>query len=147
MKYKLIALLLSLSLSAMAQDKLFESFAEKDNVTSVVISKKMFQMMPALGDIGLNIVNMAGKVESLNILTTEDAAQAQAMKKAFAGLTNDKHEELMRVKERDTNATFYILQQGERISELIMLAQTESEFTVIRLKGDFTLRDIQEIME
>lgn len=147
MKYKLIALLLSLSLSAMAQDKLFESFAEKDNVTSVVISKKMFQMMPALGDIGLNIVNMAGKVESLNILTTEDAAQAQAMKKAFAGLTNDKHEELMRVKEKDTNATFYILQQGERISELIMLAQTESEFTVIRLKGDFTLRDIQEIME
>ena len=55
------------------------------------------------------------------------------------------YEELMRVKDKKTKANFYIRQQGELIKELIMLADSEENFSVIQLKGNFTLQDIQEI--
>ena len=68
------------------------------------------------------------------------------MSEDFRALIGKKHEELMRVKDDDTRANFYVLQEGELIKELIMLADTDSdEFTVIQLRGNFTLNDIQEI--
>ena len=37
-----------------AQNKLFDKYADMDDVTSVYISKKMFQMMPVMETAGLN---------------------------------------------------------------------------------------------
>ena len=46
MKYKNIFLMLFLCCTSLcfAQDKLFEKYADMDNVTSVFISKKMFEI-------------------------------------------------------------------------------------------------------
>ena len=102
--------------------------------------------MPAMEEVGLNLANMKGKIESLQILTTENGDLRRKMSEDFRALIGKKHEELMRVKDDDTRANFYVLQEGELIKELIMLADTDSdEFTVIQLRGDFTLNDIQEI--
>ena len=129
-----------------AQGKLFDKYAEMDGVTSVYISKKMFQMMPAMEEVGLNLANMKGKIESLQILTTENGDLRRKMSEDFRALIGKEHEELMRVKDDDTRANFYVRQEGELIKELIMLADTDSdEFTVIQLRGNFTLNDIQEI--
>ena len=51
----------------------------------------------------------------------------------------------MRVKDNNTKATFYIEQKGDQINEMIMLADTESEYVIIRLTGKFTLQDIQNV--
>ena len=56
-----------------AQNKLFDKYADMDDVTSVYISKKMFQMMPVMETAGLNLANLKGKIESLQILTTQKA--------------------------------------------------------------------------
>ena len=40
-----------------AQNKLFDKYADMDDVTSVYISKKMFQMMPVMETAGLNLAN------------------------------------------------------------------------------------------
>jgi len=48
-----------------AQNKLFDKYADMDDVTSVYISKKMFQMMPVMETAGLNLANLKGKIESL----------------------------------------------------------------------------------
>lgn len=116
-----------------------------DNVTSVYISKAMFQMMPTMEAGGLNLMNLKGKIESLQILSTQNSTVKEQMKKEFSDLINDKYEELMRVKDQGTKATFYIKKKGDQISELIMLADTGSEFSVIQLLGKFSLKDIQSI--
>ena len=69
------------------------------------------------------------------------------MRKDFKGLISKDHEELMRVKDGNTRATFYVKQKGDLISELIMLADTDKSFSVIQLVGNFTLQDIQEITQ
>ena len=43
-----------------AQNKLFDKYADMDDVTSVYISKKMFQMMPVMETAGLNLANLKG---------------------------------------------------------------------------------------
>lgn len=126
-------------------DTLFEKYAEKDGVTSVYISKKMFQLMPSMETAGLNLINMKGKIESLQILTCENESLQEQMRKDFSGLIKKEHEELMRVRDGESKITFYIKQKGELINELIMLSDDEKEFSVIQLLGQFTLQDIQEI--
>ena len=69
MKLKNIFLILFLCCTSLcfAQDKLFEKYADMDNVTSVFISKKMFDMIPNVESGGLNLMNLKGK-----ILTTQN---------------------------------------------------------------------------
>ena len=147
MKTKNILLLLFLCCTSIcfAQNKLLDKYSEMDNVTSVSISKAMFQMMPNFETNGLNLMNLKGKIEGLQILTTENNSIKETMRNDFKNLIGKDHEELMKVKDGKTRATFYVKQKGDLISELIMLADTDKSFNVIRLSGNFTLQDIQEI--
>lgn len=130
-----------------AQDKLFEKYVDANDVTSVNISKTMFEMMPDIQTDGLNMINLKGKIESLQILTTENVTQKENIRKDFSTLTGKEYEELMRVKSEDTKANFYIKKKGDQISELILLADSDDSFSVIRLLGNFTLRDIQNLAQ
>ncbi|MCD7848556.1 MAG: DUF4252 domain-containing protein [Parabacteroides sp.] len=147
MKYKNILLILFLCCTSLcfAQDKLFEKYADMDNVTSVFISKKMFEMMPNIESGGLDLINLKGKINNLQILTSDKREIRDQMRKEFSGLIGKSHEELMRVKDNKTKATSYIEQKGDLINEMIMMADTESEYVIIRLTGKFTLQDIQNV--
>ena len=145
MKVYLLGLLLCCASLCFAQDKWFSKYADMEDVTTVYISKKMFQMMPTVESIGLELANMQGKIDGLQILSTERKDLQAQMRKEFNGMIGKEYEELMRVKDKKTKANFYIRQQGELIKELIMLADSEENFSVIQLKGNFTLQDIQEI--
>lgn len=146
-KHILLVLFLCCTSFCFAQKKLFDKYAEMDNVSSVYISKKMFQMMPAFETGGLNLMNLKGKIESLQVLTTENTCLKESMRDDFKSLIDKDHEELMRVKDDSTRATFYVKQKGELISELIMLADTDGSFSIIQLLGNFTLQEIQEITQ
>ena len=147
MKLKNIFLILFLCCTSLcfAQDKLFEKYADMDNVTSVFISKKMFDMIPNVESGGLNLMNLKGKINNLQIVTSDKQEVRDQMRKEFSSLISKSHEELMRVKDNDTRASFYIVQNGDLINEMIMLADTDNSFNVIQLLGNFTLQDIQEI--
>jgi hypothetical protein len=128
-----------------AQNELFDKYAGRDKVTSVYISKAMFNMMPVVGDVGLSLVNLKGKVESLQLVSTEQPELIQQMQKEFSQLVGNRHQELIRVRDGKTKAAFYANMNGEQVKDLLMLASTDSSFTVIQLLGNFTLKDIQEI--
>ncbi|MBP3519499.1 MAG: DUF4252 domain-containing protein [Parabacteroides sp.] len=147
MKSKNIFLILFLFCTSLcfAQDNLFEKYADMDNVTSVFISKKMFDLMPDIESGGLDLVNLKGKINNLQIVTSDKREVRDQMRKEFSTLISKSHEELMRVKDDDTRASFYITQQGDLINEMIMLADTDSDYVVIRLTGRFTLQDIQDV--
>lgn len=130
-----------------AQNKLFEKYADANDVTSVNISKTMFEMMPDIQTNGLDMINLKGKIESLQILTTENTTQKENIRKDFSTLTGKEYEELMRVKSDETKAAFYVKKKGDQISELILLADSDDSFSVIRLFGNFTLRDIQNLAQ
>ena len=141
----LIILCLFCTSTVFAQSKLFDKYADMDDVTSVYISKAMFQMMPTIEKVGVNLMNMKGKIESLQLVSTEKPDKIVQMKKEFSQLVTTQHLELMRVKEGKNRVNFYSNMKGDLIKELIMLAETEENYTAILLVGNFTLKDIQEI--
>ena len=147
MKTKSIYILLLLCCASIcfAQDKLFEQYADMDDVTSVYISKKMFDLMPDIETGGLDLEDLRGKIDNLQILTTDREDLCEKMRKDFKNLVTQSHEELMRIKDDDEKVTFYILQEGNRIREMLMFSDSYDEFVIIRLKGKFTLEDIQKI--
>ncbi len=147
MKSKNIILILFLFCTSLcfAQDKLFEKYADMDNVTSVFISKKMFDMIPNIESGGLNLMNLKGKINNLQIVTSDKQELREQMKKEFGSIISRSHEELMRIKDNETHATFHIIQDGDHINEMVMLADTDSDYVVIRITGRFTLQDIQDV--
>lgn len=147
-KYLIITLLfLACAQLSFGQEsnKFFDKYTDVDGVTSVYISKAMFKMMPNVENVGLNLTNMNGKIESLYILTSQKKELIPQMRKDFTQLISKSHEELMRVRDKETKATFYANMKGEEISDLLMLNDTDITFTIIQLRGKFTIKDIQEI--
>jgi len=154
-KYFIIASICLLCTSmGFAQNKLFDKYADMDGVTSVYISKAMFQMLSGVSDVtikpnvtGVDLEKMKGKIESMQLVSTEKQDKIAQMRKEFSQLITTQHEELMRVKEDNTSVKIYTLMQGDLVKELIMLVDENDTFTAILLNGSFTLKDIQSIAE
>jgi inactivated superfamily I helicase len=151
-KHFLIAILLFCTSLGFAQNKLFDKYADMDNVTLVYISKAMFQMIPKIDNIeGINFTNLKDKIESLQIITTEKQDLIIQMKKDFYQLVENqkstvKYQELMRMKDGEDHIRFYSNTQGEQIKELLMLVESDDSFTAILLVGNFSLKNIQDII-
>jgi hypothetical protein len=150
MKTKSILLALCLLCTGIgfAQNKLFDKYADMDDVTSVYISKAMFKMMPNAVKTGIkvNTENLKGKIESLQLVTTEKPDKITQLKKDFTKSITSQYEELMRVKDGKSRVNFYANMEGDnKIKELFMLIESEDNFTAILLTGNFTLQDIQDI--
>lgn len=144
-KYIFLVLFLCCTSLGFAQNKLFDKYSEMNDVTSVYISKAMFQMMPKMETGSLNLMNLKGKIEGLQILTSTNVSVIEKMKADFTSTIGGQHTELIRVKENNTRATFYVKQKGDLISEMIMLADTNNEYVVIQIIGNFTVKDIMDI--
>ena len=151
-KHFIIAILCLLCANmGFAQNKLFDKYADMDGVTSIYISKAMFQMISGMNmknDIkGIDLESMKGKIESLQLVSTGKKDKVDQMKKEFPQLITTRHEELMRMKEDDTNVRIYSLTQGDMVKELVLLVEDNDSFTAILLNGNFTLKDVQSIVD
>ena len=144
-RHFLMAFCLFCTSMGFAQNSIFEKYADMDNITSIYISKAMFQMMPNIEQAGTNFGDLKGKIESLQLITTEKQDMIAQMKKDFSRLVTTRHEELMRVKDGNTRVNFYSDMKGDQIKEFIMLVEDDDNFTAIMLVGNFTLQDIQNI--
>ena len=51
----------------------------------------------------------------------------------------------MKVKSEGTKADFMVKKNGDKLHEMIMLADTDSSYVVIRMTGNFTMDDLQEL--
>jgi hypothetical protein len=150
-KLLILIILLTSVLTMKAQDEAFEKLADTKGVEVVYISKSMFNMISDMQmDVnGLNVGKMAGKLNSITILSSEtnDAVKIiqSEMKKI---LKSGRYEQMMYTKDDDSKTVFYTKKYGgkkEDASELLMVSDEESEISVIRIVGNITSKDIQAI--
>lgn len=161
-KYVIITLLALLPLTATAQS-IFDRFEDLEGVSSVIVNKNMFNL---LGKMNIDsddpeakeFMEIAQSLSGLKVFATEDKAISADMK-----ATVDKYlrsaslEELMRVKDEDTNVKFYIKsgKDEDHVSELLMFVtgiknvdvemndkQRKIETVLLSLTGDIDLTKI-----
>ena len=138
------------SLTAQAQVKAFEKYADMKNVTYVYISKYMLgaagkKAAPSVP--GVNINSLAGKLSGIQIISSENsAAQSKLKAEVKTIMAQGNYELLMQMNEDDTKVNIFH-HEGKQQSAVIMLVDEEDEITVIVFSGKFTLEDVMKMTQ
>lgn len=152
-------LLLSFGRAAVAQsqinaiDKYFQQYVDDENFTVVYISPKMFEMFSKLDAKVLEmedheataIMEMAREMRGLRILTT-DVNPGKYYKEAKAKVNTSEYEVLMTVRDKDgSNVEFLVIENGDAISELLLMVGGEDEFLLLSFVGNITMEAISKL--
>jgi hypothetical protein len=131
----------------------FEKYDGQDGVTSIIVNKKMFQMMGSV-KVDANdketqqYLSLMKKLDNLKVFTTTNAKIAADMK-----LSADKYmktaglEELMRINDSGKNVRIWVKSGSTdtQVKELLMFMENASkadETVLMSLTGDFALSEI-----
>lgn len=147
--YTLIILLSIAVLGVSAQvSEVFDNYSDTEGVTSVYISKSLLKMMPDLKTEGMEIKGLLDKLDSINIITTEDKTIAgkimNAMNKA---LKNSTYEDLLRVNEDKEKTRIYMKSDKNNLNEYLIINDGADSFNAIRITGRITPADVQNIVK
>ena len=138
------------SLSANAQVKAFEKYADAKNVTYVYISKYMLGLAgknaaPSIP--GVDIKTLSGKLTGIQIITCENAAIQKKLKGEVKSiLDKDNYELLMQVNEDDSKDNiFHHINKSQ--SAVLMQVEDGQELTLLVFSGHFTLDDVMKMTQ
>ncbi|MFJ1330430.1 DUF4252 domain-containing protein [Capnocytophaga canimorsus] len=151
MKTKFIFLVSALFgyFSTQAQS-VFDKFEDNSEVTTVVVSQKMFQMLSKIDSKdpeAKEFMDVANKLTGLKIFTTSNKSVGQKMSDEVKKyLSTASLSELMRVKDKGSNVKFYVKQgrDADHVSELLMFIvdSSDSQTVLLTLTGDIDLNKI-----
>ncbi|WP_343486016.1 DUF4252 domain-containing protein [Allomuricauda sp. d1] len=160
-KYMLILLIAVMPITGFAQS-LFDKYEDLDDVTSVVVSKKAFELLAKM-DIEVDdpeaqdFMDIATSVNSLKVFTTDNQSIGSDMKASVEKyLKSSSLTELMRVKDKDANVKFYIKEgkDSDHVSELLMFVTgikdveangRKFETVLLSLTGNIDLNKINSL--
>jgi hypothetical protein len=156
MKTKSWVILFTLFISAatvQAQNngsKMFEKFSENKEITSIIITKFMLNLIPTesanIKMNGLDLKNLSDKLDQIEIYTSEKPEACKSFRDEMDIIQKSKSTELlMSINEKNETVNFYAQKSGDNIKELIMFVNESRECTIIRILGLFTPNDIKNI--
>lgn len=126
---------------------IFNQLSNVKGVQVVYISKSLLGMMPKMDMPGVDIGNIAGKLESLEIYSADEESAARHLTNISESLLKgDNYETLMLIKESDSKTAFYVKKnKSNQGSEMLMITNDGADATIIRFLGSFTIEDIKNI--
>jgi hypothetical protein len=159
----IIAIILSPFISN-AQKSVFDKYDGNPEVTTVVVSKKAFELMAMFGNSSeeaKEYAEMVGGLDGLKVFTTEDSDIAADMQKTVdVYLKSAKLSELMRVNDKEANVRIYIREgkDDEHVRELLMFVNglekhfegvegRSAEAVIVSLTGNIDLSKIAKLTE
>jgi len=157
-KHTIVIVLFAFTSNLFLGQSAFDKFEEMDEITSVVVSKKMFEMMANVktnNKEGQEFLDLVKNLNSLKVYTTANAKYKAEMKSTVDKYrATKKLEELMRVSDSSANVKIYV-NQGKnttQIKELLMYIEGnkfdyDHQAVVVLLLGNFDLNDISALVD
>jgi hypothetical protein len=137
-----------------AQVSAFAKYEDREDVTSVIVNKKMFEMMGKVkNNESQQYLNLIKKLDNLRVFTTQSAKTSADMKAtANAHIKSVGLEELMRVNDKGQNIKIMVKTGATetKVKELLMLIEGSgkgAETVLMSLTGEFDLNDISMLTE
>jgi len=134
----------------------FDKFEDLEGVTSVIVNQKAFSMMSKIGaESDEEYLNLIKNINSLKVFASENVSVSKKMEdEVNKYLKNTNLEELMRVKDGDSNVKIYV-KEGKSdayVKELFMFVKdggdhSSGETVIISLTGDIELSQIAKLTE
>ncbi|PQL93498.1 DUF4252 domain-containing protein [Apibacter adventoris] len=143
--------LLGFIISGYSQDKLFDKFAHKNEVTSISVSKFLLKMIPDFDKQGIYISKVSDKIESAQMLYTSDKSLAKRMKKQTNKYATNKDYEAVFNRTHDTFSPSTFIKKDpdnkQYIDQTILFFDKGNHFFLIRIDGDnLTLEDVKNLL-
>jgi hypothetical protein len=136
-------------------DALFDKYAGKDGYTTVYITKYMFNMFAQMGEEKTEeneeLGQVLGKLDNIKILAVDDEATSgehvNFYDEIMKELPMNEYNELMVVKDKDSDVVFLAREQKGVIVELLLIADGESnsDNVLISIQGVIDLENISKI--
>lgn len=151
MKKNIILLALFLMPFLSSAQNTFDKYDGQDNISSVVVNKKMFELMSKVkmeSKEDQAYLNLIKKLDNLKVYRTSNARVSTDMRSTVEKyLFSANLEELMKVSENGKNAKIYVKSSGgNNVKELLMFIEGSSpkgnESILMSLTGDFDLNEI-----
>ncbi len=136
-----------------AVDQLFDKYAGQEGYTTVYISKYMFQLFQNLEGIEDDdleeMQQVFGKLDGIKILTVEDEHKVgkgvNFYDEIMKDLDRDDYEELMVVKDSESDVVFLAKEDHGVIVELLLIVGGDSDNALIAITGEIDLSTIGKI--
>jgi len=142
--------------TATAQDsptsKLFDKYSGKDGFTTVSISKELFGMF---ADVNVDdpdaqeVMDMMNQLDGIKILMYEaedgSTSELDKFKSEISNVKADGYSELMVVKEKGEEVKFLAKKKGEKISELLLLINSDKEAGFISITGLIDMNTVAKL--
>jgi transcription antitermination factor NusA-like protein len=145
-KSLLCTIMALLCLTASAQVKEFEKYADTKNVTYVYISKYMIGMVGKMANMpGVDVSSLSNKLSAIQIITSDDWDAGKKLKKEVQGiLSSGKYEKLMQINDDDSKVNIYH-SEGKQQSAVVMVTDGDGTVTVIVFSGKFNMDDVMKM--
>ncbi len=152
-KLAIVSILILSTLAASAQEdaitKFFSKYQNDDSFTQINITGRMFSLFTnfeAEDEEDQEMIDAVSKVKGLKILAKEDIANGQELyNEAFRLIDSNEYEELMTIREKDSDMKFLIKEKNGIIAELLMVIGSEDSFFLLSLVGDIDLKQISKL--
>ncbi|HMR89261.1 MAG TPA: DUF4252 domain-containing protein [Saprospiraceae bacterium] len=145
-----LAIAMFISFASFAQvdaiERFFKDYQEDQNFTVVYVSPKMFQMVSKATDGGTDqeLASIVKDLKGLRILTTE-VNPDKIYKEANKRLNIKEYEELVTVRDKDSNVRFVTKESNGMISELLLLVGGKDDFVMMSFVGNIDLNKIAKL--
>lgn len=159
MKNLILSIAFFISSTVAFSQSAFDKFEDKDGVTTVIVNKKMFEMMSKVkvdtkDKEVQQYMNLLKKLDNLKVFTTNNTKVAGEMKSTVTNyLKSNPLEELMRVNDEGKKVNIYVKSGASEniVKELLMFIDApnskENQTVVLSLTGNFNLDEISALTE
>ncbi|MCG2610466.1 DUF4252 domain-containing protein [Flavobacterium sp. SM15] len=159
MKKLFLTVVVALFTTAIFAQSSFDKYDGQDNVTSVIVNKKMFELMSkvkvdASDKEAQAYMSLLKKLDNLKVFTTNSSKTATDMKLTVGSyLKSNPLDELMRVNDSGKKVNIYVKSgaTSSQVKELLMFIEgvnvKGNETVLLSLTGNFDLDEISALTE
>ena len=147
------ALLLLLAERARAQDdaisKYFGQYADQPNYTSVYVSQRMFNLFSKLepdSPEDRELQRTISTLKGLRILSSDKVTDGKKMyQEVIRAMPARGYETLMVVRSEGNDLSFFVVESGDVIRELLLVSGGGRDFFMLSLVGNINLKQISRL--
>lgn len=142
--------MLCLSILCFGQNSAIQSFYGKykdlENVTDIKLQGWVLKLASTFTD-EEDAERILKKITHLRVLIMEDGnlVGAAEYQKLIKSVKKDRFEELMKIKEDGSNIDFLIREEGETITDVLILVSGEDGFVLLSLEGALQFKDLHNL--
>lgn len=126
-------------------EKFYNKYVSNEKVTDISLNGWILSLASKMSDEeGTEILEKITKLRIM-IAEEENIVSKTDVKKLMKDVRKNKFEDLMTVRDEDVRVNFMIREEGEKITNVLVIISGDDEFILLSLEGVLNMEDLEEL--